>query len=425
MKVFVESSNKLPVVSIAIGFRSGSTFDPAGQEGLTRTTARMLRRGCEGFDAEAIEDRIDGLGAEFGADASPSSTTVSAEVITRNLTPFTDLFSRLIGAPTFPQAELGRLVREAQAELVEARDSDRTLAARAFRRTLFAGHPYGRRVAGLTETLATIDVAAVRRHYAAHYTKAGAIVAISGDVSDKGGHDLAAELLARLPEGVETPDQVSEPSPTRGRRLVIVDKPERTQTQMVVGWLGTHAKDPDHFAWLVGNTAFGGTFTSKLMQEIRAKRGWSYGASSRVGFDRHRDSFTMWTAPSEKDAPACLSLELELLGELRDKGLTAEEIQFTKSYLTRSHAFEVDTPRKRVHQPLEEALYDLPEGYHSGYLARLAAVSADEVNAALKARTPVDDLVIGVVATEESSGEKLREAVPALAETIVLPFDFE
>src|SRR5262249_34669451 len=148
-------------------------------------------------------------------------------------------------------------------------------------------------------------------------------------------------------------------------------KPVRTQTQMVIGGLGTHAHDPDHIALVVANTAFGGTFTSRLMQEIRAKRGWSYGASSLFGFDRQREAFSMWTAPSTTDAAACLTLELELLHTFREDGLTAEDLEFVKRYLVRSHAFEVDTARKRVHQRLDAALLDMPAGYHEHYLERV------------------------------------------------------
>src|SRR5689334_342619 len=103
MKLFVESSPKVPIVSIAIAFCSGSTFDPPGREGLARTTARMLRRGCEGWTADEIEDRVDSLGGEFGADASSGATTAHAEVISRNLEPFVELCSKLMGAPTFPE----------------------------------------------------------------------------------------------------------------------------------------------------------------------------------------------------------------------------------------------------------------------------------------------------------------------------------
>ncbi len=411
MRLFVESSTKVPIVSVAIAFQSGSTHDPVGKEGLCRATARMLRRGSEGLSADQVEEAFDSLGGEFGCDASTGSISVHAEVISRNLRPFASLVTKVLGTPAFDGAEAALFAREAKAEIVESRDNDRVLASRGFRRALFAGHPYARRVAGSIASLEDLEPSHMRAFYERHMCRKNAVVAVSGDISEPAARELAAELLSGLPEGERIEDEVKDPEPARGRRLVLIDKQERTQTQMVVGWLGTHPHDEDHLAWIVGNTSFGGTFTSRLMQEVRAKRGWSYGANSRVGFDRHRDAFVMWSAPGQADAAACLELEIDLLETLKRDGLSAEELAFTKNYLERSYAFEIDTARKRVQQRMEEALYDFPEGYHERYLQRLAALSLDEVNAALRARTPHEDLVVTVVATDSVSGDALQAAV--------------
>ncbi|APR77646.1 peptidase, M16 family protein [Minicystis rosea] len=423
--VFVEPSDALPIVSVGISFRSGSAHDPEGKDGLSRVTARMFRRGAEGYSAEKIEETIDALGGEFAADVSVSSAGVHFEVIRRSLDPMVDLVSTLLSRPAFDERELARLLRESEAELIEARDSDRSLANRAFRRTLFDGHPYGRRTSGKIQTLRDIGRADVRACYERHYSRANAIVIVSGDVSEEEGKAVADRLLAGLPEGEAVPDPVPAPARKPGRHLVFVDKPDRTQTQMVIGGLGTDAHDADHFPLMVANTVFGGTFTSRLMQEIRAKRGWSYGASSRVGFDRRRDAFTMWTAPSATDAPACLALELELLLSFIDGGVTAEELEFVKRYLVRSHAFDTDTARKRVHQKLEAALYDLPAGYHDRYLPTIQAVTPEAANAAVRARLSSDDLVIGVVGTHAEIGETITKAIPNLTSVTVAPFDLE
>ena len=425
MKVFVEPSRALPLVSIAIGFRAGSTTDPIGQEGLARITARMLRRGAGGLDALAIEEGIDRLGGEFGADVALCSTSVHMEVIARRLDAFVELGSKVLGAPTFDEAELGKLLRESEAEIVETRDNDRVLAGRALRRAVFEGHPYARRVSGTPASLAKIDREAALASYRRIFTKANAVVALSGDVTEKGAREIAERLLAGLPDGHANDEAIADAQAVRGRRLVVVDKEERTQTQMLIGGIGTNAHDADHTAMLVGTTAFGGTFTSRLMQEVRAKRGWSYGAYARASFDRRREAFTMSAAPAAKDAAACLALELEMIHDLREKGLTAEELAFVKSYLRRSHAFEIDTARKRVQQRLDEAVFDLPMNYYAGYVDRVAALELDEVNAALRARVPEEDLVVAVVATNEEIGEAIAAAIPNLAQTTVVPHDVE
>lgn len=422
--VFVETSHALGLVSVLIAFRSGSSHDPEGKDGLARVTARMLRRGAEGYPAQVIEDTIDSLGGEFAADASVSATSIHFEVIRRSLEPFSDLIARMLAKPMFDTGELARLLREAEAELVESRDSDRALAGRAFRKTLFAGHPYGRRTAGTIPSLRTIQAADARAFYEKHYTRKNAVVAVSGDIEPEEAKALADKLLSGLPEGEAVADLVPPPKPIQGRTLVFVDKPERTQTQMVMGGLGTHAHDIDHIPLLVANTVFGGTFTSRLMQEIRVKRGWSYGAYSRVGFDRQRDAFTMWAAPAATDSAACLSLSLSLLSAFRNEGITEAELEFVKRYIVRSHAFEVDTARKRVHQPLSEVLFDMPEGYHRRYLDSVQAVTLEAANAAVRNRLSETDLVVGVVGTHAAIGEEIQKAAD-WAKVIVLPFDFE
>ena len=423
--VYVEPWDAIPLVSVVVTFRSGGAFDPPGKDGLARVVARMLRRGAEGYGAQQIEETIDAMGAELAADVTVSSTSVHFEVIRRSLDPMVDLVATLLSRPTFDERELSRLLREAEAELVETRDSDRALVSRAFRRTLFDGHPYGRRLSGQIKTLRTLGEGDVRAFYQRHFCRANAVVAISGAVTEAEGRAIAARLLDRLPEGERAPDTVPPPARGPGRHLVFVDKPERTQTQLVVGGLGTDVHDPDHIALFVANTAFGGTFTSRLMQEIRAKRGWSYGASSRVGFDRQRDAFTMWSTPKGADAPACLALELDMLHAFVDEGVTDDELTLVKRYLVRSHAFDIDTARKRVHQKLEADLYDLPDGYHEKYVEHVQAVERASASAAVKARISEDDLVIAVVGTHSEIGAAVAAAIPRLASVTVAPFDLE
>jgi len=423
--VIAESSRELPLVAVTVAFRVGAVHDPPEKAGLARMVARMLRRGCVGLNAEQVDDRVDTLGAELGASVGLGSTTVHVEFLTRSVEGVTDLLGRLLSQPTFDDQELGRLKRQTEAEIIESRDSDGFLASRALRRQLFAGHPHGARVGGTIPTIRRIEREDVVRFHAKHYTRDNALLGISGDLAAADIDALAQAVLSSLPGGRPTALVVPPPRAPEGRRMVIVDKPERSQTQMLIGTLGTHPQDADHVALIVANTVFGGTFTSRLVQEIRAKRGWSYGAASQLGIGRTREGFTMWCAPAAADAAACLALELELLTSWRDQGITQAELDFCQSYLRRSYAFEIDTAKKRVGQGLERALLDLPDDYHSRFLERVAAVTRDEACAAARARIAPDRLWLSLVGTESEVGEGLRAAVPNLVETVVLPYDYE
>lgn len=425
MRLFVEESHDLPLVGLTLSFRTGSTSDPLGKEGLARVTARMIRRGAVDLPGSAIEETIDGLGGELSADVGTSTTSFSIEVIARNVEPLVDFVARILATPAFEEEALGKLLRESEGEIVESRDNDGSLASRALRRTLFAGHPYARRAAGSVGSLRSLTTADVRAFYEAHYTRANAVIAVSGDVTEARAKELAERLVAHLPEGTESTFDVVDPTVAPGRTLVFVDKPDRTQTQMVIGGLGSHPRDADHMPLHVANTIFGGTFTARMMREIRSKRGWSYGASSRLPYDRHRDAFTMWTAPGAGDAAACLALQLSLLEKWRDKGVTPKELTFTKTYLTRSHVFDVDTAGKRVFSRLSTTLYDLPVDYHSRYLDNVKTVTKELADAAVQARIRPDALVIAVVGTHAEIGKAVEEAIPGLTDVRVVPFDVE
>jgi len=423
--VITSTSRALPLVSVTVSFRVGAIHDPPERAGLARFVARMLRRGCQGLSSDEMEERVDALGGELSTHVGLTASSVHVELLKRSLEPFVELLVRVLTQPTFDEHQIAKLKRQTEAEIVDSRDNDGFLASRALRRQLFAGHPHRARVAGSIDTVRQIDVADVRRFHQQHYVRDNAVISVAGDLADDEARSLGEQLSTRLAAGSATEYPLVEPQPPQGRNLVLVDKPERTQSQMVIGGLGTHPRDEDHIALLVANTAFGGTFTSRLVQEVRSKRGWSYVASSHLGCARVRDSFTMWTAPSSGDAAACLELQLELFSRWRQEGITAEELSFCQDYLRRSYAFEIDTAKKRAGQKLERVLLDLPDDYHDSFVQRVAAVSLQQANGAVKTRLNDRQLWVAVVGTASQIDTGLKAAMGELNEALVVPYDLE
>lgn len=421
--VLVETSHDLPLVSVSIGTKRGGLFDPPGLEGLTRLCARLMRRTGGGREPQELDTRIDSIGASLGVDVSASAMLFHAHVIRRSVPELSEIVADVLARPGLAEDEIGRLKRETEAELVEALDDDRGLARRWFRKKLFESHPYGRPLSGTPESLARIGREEVVAHTKTLAAQGELVFAFAGDIGQHEADHLALHIEAGLPPGDSVVDPTPEPEPFKGRRLVLVDKPERTQTQILVGSLGTTPRDADHTALAVGNTIFGGTFTARLTQEIRAKRGWSYGAYSSLPIDRRRQSFSLWTFPKADDAAACIRLELEMLQALRERGVTKNELSWAKRYLMRSHAFAVDTPSKRAGLLLDAKLYDLPDGYYEEYIARVSAVKLEEVNESLARRIPDQDLLIVVVGTAANLRSALEEAIPDLTETEVVRYD--
>lgn len=420
LRVLLEESHDLPLVDFQLVLRTGSTHDPEGKEGLTRLAWRLVRMGTKKLRGPEVDEAIARLGGRIAIEVSTSYVSVHAGVIRRNLEPFFALVMDLVRRPAFRAADLTQVRREAIAELEATRDHDRSLAARGFRRFLFEGHPYGRPVSGNEKTLRSIRRGDIVEAYDRHFTGKNLILGVAGDVSRSEVERLVAEHLADLPRGRPPRDRIAAPKQKRGRRILVVDKPDRAQTQLYVGTLGVKAGDPMHYPMVVGNAAFGGTFTSKLMQEVREKRGWSYGAYSRLGSDRQRDAWYMWTFPAAGQVVDCLQLELDLLEGLLDGGVSARDHSFARKYLVNSHCFDVDTAAKRLEPRLDEEVFGLPPGYYEQYERHVRGVTRDRANEALRARLSGKNVTIAMTATAKDLVPQL-EAMPGIASVDVIP----
>jgi len=420
--VLTERSSVLPVVGVGVSVRTGALSDPRGQEGLTRMLARAMRMGPKALSARAVEETLDRLGAQIAVSASQSFVHIGGVVVKKNLEPFVELLASIVLAPAFRPHDLQQVKREMLADLAALGDDDRSLCARHFRSFAFGDHPYGRPRSGTTRSVQGLGREAVIAHHKRLITADNLVFGVWGDFAPKALQALLDRTFGAVSARKPPTLALSEPTQRAGRRILIIDKPERTQSQMMIGTLGTSAHDRDHVALIVGNTAFGGLFSSRLNDEVRVKRGLSYGAGSSFALSRGRDLWAMHTAPAAKDARKTLELQLALYERWVERGLTAAELAAAKRYLEKSHAFEVDTSAKRLDQHLDVELLGFPKNHHSAFLRRVAATSRTDVLQALHRRLSRNDLVIALVATASELLPELRK-VPGIAHIDVVPFD--
>jgi zinc protease len=422
MRLVLEESHALPLVDIELTVRAGSVHDPRGRGGLTRLMWRMVRMGTRGQRGHEVEEAIARLGARLVIETSSSYVRLHGAVIRRNLEPFVELLSGLILTPAFRVADLAQVRRETLADLVSRRDNDRALAARAFRTLLFGDHPYARSIVGTAESLGRIDRRDLVAHHRRHVVGSNVVLGFAGAVGPEELLPLVERCFGRLPRGRAPKDQVAAPRARRGRRVLVVDKPDRTQTQIYVGTLGVRLRDPLYYPLAVANTAFGGTFTAPLMQEVREKRGWSYGAYSRLGSDRQRDSWSMWTFPAARDAADCIRLELDLLDRFVEEGVRARDHSFARKYLVNSHCFDVDTAAKRLEPWIDADVFGLPDEFYGHYEKHVRGVTRAASNAAVRKRISRRDVSIALVATASELVPAL-EALPGIRSVDVIAYD--
>lgn len=415
----------LPLLHASVALTAGSVSDPAGREGTTRLLLRMMRRTAGGRTAQASDELLDGMGSSLTGEVGRSVAALHGAVIGRNISPFLSFLSDALARPAFDPAELARLRAEALAELDEILDDDAALVRRAFDRRFFQGHAGARPASGSKQSLAAITAADLEAHHARVVRSGSLVFAFAGSGDQRELDEFASAIDAALPR-VDTPllrPSFEEPAAPSGRILHFVDKPERTQTQIMIGCLAAHPLDDDHAALHVAHTIFGGTFGARLSQEVRAKRGWSYGAYSALPIDRFRQPMTMWTFPKAEDAAPCIALVLSLFEGLIERGVSKREVALARKYLKNSHVFSVDTPAKRVGLALDAEMLSLPRNHHEEFLEKALAADKDAIDAALRRRLSADNLLVAVVGTHADIGAGLERAIPRLTTSEVVPFD--
>ena len=420
-KLLVESSDVLPFVDVEIAFRVGSLQDPIGKEGLAQLTSQLMRRGPHGVSAERFEERLARLGARMSVDTAMRSTRIRAATLRRNLEPLIELMADLVWWPAMRASDFAKLKRQAQASLLARLDDDQTLGAIQLRERLFAGHPYGRSSSGSADSLRRIRLQDVKRFYGRYLEKDSFIVGMSGDINESEAESLVRAHFPKRTREMNGKHEVPATRIQRGRHVVIIDKPERTQTQLFIGTLGARTHDRDIFPLIVSNTAFGGTFTGPLMQEVRAVRGWSYGAYSRLMHSNQRDAWYMWSAPSAEYSADCAELQLGLLDRWVDEGLAKPALKFAQQYLINSHCFELDTPSKRLESRLDIELLGVPRRYVERHDELVAQVTRTQANDATRARISPRDLVIVAVATAKNVANAF-EKLPGVKSVEVVPY---
>jgi zinc protease len=283
------------------------------------------------------------------------------------------------------------------------RDDDATLANRFFDRAALAGHPYGRTALGTEASLTHISHADVTDWVAGNVVRERLVVGLAGDVTAERAHALAEVCAAGLSPGSARPaGDLVPPSVLPGRRTILVDKPERTQSQILIGHAAPPPTHPDFHALQVAGAAFGGGFTSRLMTEVRVKRGWSYSASFRTAKTRVGHTHRLWVFPSAEQTADTLALVLGMWEDAVAKGFSSDEVEIARSYLEGAFAFEIDTPNARLDRRIESIGWGLPDDFLATHVDNLRAVTPEQVNDALRRHWRPADAVITVMATAET-----------------------
>lgn len=418
--VLTLQDKSVPVVRFALALRQGALSDPEGKSGRGRIMLELLTRGTQKQSRHDWTMALERLGSNVGASLGSEFGIVRGISLKKHLDATLALVAEALHQPAFAQSETEPLIDEVLELLRSEREDDDSLAEIFLRRALYPEHRLWRSPMGEPKDLLTLNQDDIHAAYAQHFSPQDLIVAFAGDLTPEDAAQHAQTLLQGFAQKAVPAPQTGEQHDPKGTRIVVVDKPERSQVQLRVGRLTITGSHAELYPLWLGVMAFGGTFTSTFTREVRDVRGWSYSAHAELVRRRIlRTPMVLRSAPALADSLDCLALELDLYRGLAKGDVAPDAIDFARSYLLNRTPFEVATAADLMLPALKNELLGLPPEELWKTTEHLEAVTHQGVDQALKKHLHPEDVVVVLVASAKDVVAPLQKRFPSAQVTVV------
>jgi zinc protease len=398
-----------PLISLAFGFKGGASGDPEGKEGLATFISGMLDEGAGGIPSADFQKRLADHGIEFGFDASLDSFSGSLRFLSDDRDLSFELLGLSLTKPRFDEEPVKRMRGQFISSAAQDERDPEAIAGRALNSILFAGHPYSRRSDGTPQSLAAITVDDLRGFVTNNFVRDRLNVAVVGDVTPEQLKPLLDKAFGALPEK-GPPITVAESKVDDKGGLAVIER-DIPQTILLFGAPGIKRDDPDFFAaYLVNYTLGGGGFSSRLMTEVRAKRGLAYGIDTDLVTLDHAGAVMGSAQTVAAQASQVIDLTRAEWTKMQQDGPTQAEIDAAKTYLLGYYAQNFSTTRSAARTLLGIQMENLGIDYVTRREQEISAVTLDQAKAA--AKRIFDPAKLVVVAVGQKDGLKPTREAP-------------
>jgi zinc protease len=372
----------LPIASVMIVVRGGTSRDPGDRHGLTSLTAGLMDEGAGARDAIALHEAFARLGTHLETDVGADCTTFGFTVVERHFEAALALAGDIMAAPRFEPGDFARERELRVSRLLQMREMPPAIADRAMLSGIYGDHPYGHSALGNEAAMEAVTRDEVAAHHGAAFGSHGSTLIVCGDVSDDRAARAAADAFATWPAGVRAAAESPpvDPSP----RILIIDRPGAAQTELRVARLSTTRQTSDYHALVVLNLALGGQFVSRINSKLREEKGYTYGA--RTGFDlRCGQGLFLCQTAVERDATADALNDVfqELAAAAGDRPIAGAELERAKTSLARGYARGLETIDQIARQAAQMALYGLPDDHVERFVPQVRALTAADIAGAV------------------------------------------
>jgi zinc protease len=398
--LFVESHD-LPMLDVSVDFAAGSVFDTAEKSGLAGMTLGLLRLGAGGLTESEISRRLADTGAQLRHRFDHDRGGMSLRTLTSKaeLQQALELFAHMLQRPAFAADVLEREKARALSAIREADTKPETLLNRNFSRMIYGRHPYGLRGSGELDSVAALTREDLAAFYRTHYSADRAVVALMGDVTREQAAAIAEQLTAGLPP--RGPAAAIVPVPLLERAEARVVAHPATQSHLLIGMPGIRRDDPDYFSLYVGNYILGGGgFVSRILEEVRSKRGLAYSAYSYFQPLKERGPFVIGLQTRRDQAGEALAVVRATLAEFLANGPTADELAKAQQNIVGGFALRIDSNRKIVENIAAIGFYGLPLTYLDEFADNVEKVTVESIRQAFARHVDPARMVTVVVGAE-------------------------
>ena len=377
--LFVEDHN-IPMLDVSVSFPAGSSFDSADSAGVASMTQQLLDAGAVGLSEDEISRSMADIGAVFGGSVDQDRASVSLRTLSsdeeRNKA--LDVMSRVLQQPLFSETILTREKTRLIGALKEAETKPESIADKAFQKAVYGSHPYSLPVAGDVASVEKITQQDLKDFYQLHYTANNAVVAIMGDVSRAQAEAIAQQLTEKL--------SADNTSVILHKEVLKISASEQriahpaTQSHILIGAPGMSRNDPDYFALYVGNHILGGGgFTSRLMNEVREKKGMAYSVYSYFVPLKQPGAFQIGLQTKKEQADEALKIVRNTLSDFITKGPTEQELLAAKQNIMGGFPLRIDSNSKIIGYLGVMGFYDMPLTYLDDFTRKVEQVTVAQV----------------------------------------------
>jgi zinc protease len=398
LRVIVIEKKGVPLVAARMLIKNGGEADPASLPGLADMTASLLTKGTKTRTAEEIARGVEALGATLNTAAGWDESSADISVLSSKLPQAMAFMADVLVHPTFQQEEIDRLRKQNIDALSVAMKQPGRLASFVASHVIFGDAPYGHNLGGTPQSLARIARDEIVAFHRDHYRPDNAILIMGGDIAPAKAFAAAQELFGEWrPAAGSHLVQTISPKVLPASRVVVVDMPSAGQAAVVAGRTGLRRADPAYHLALVTNSILGGGFSSRLNQEIRIKRGLSYGAGSSFDLRRDTGPFTATAQTKNESAGEVAGLIVDEMNKLGTTAVEDVELGPRKAVLIGSFGRALETNAGLVGRVGALALYGLSLDEINHYISGVQAITATDVQKFAGARLAGNDVSIVIV----------------------------